>query len=144
MTLAQFDRLPESERDYWLADWQIAELECRDCGRPVSECADPMWSFYPFRRICYATMEREAADAAYAALHDQDSGAMFHDGTFTSWAAKRSPSHPYAATAGVTIGVADRDLAPWDRFTKDRDASPVASDDSLGDRKEADDAGERG
>lgn len=125
MTLAQFDRLPESERGYWIADWQLAELECSDCGRPVSECSDPARKFYPFRRICYATMEREAADAAYQALHDEESGAAFHDGTFTRWAGKRSASHPYAANAGVTIGVADRNLAPWDRFTKDRDASPV-------------------
>jgi len=142
--LAQFDRLPESERDYWLADWQLSQVECPDCHRPVAECSDPARRFYPFRRVCYATMERFAADAAYSALHTEEAGAAYHDGTFTSWAAKRSASHPYSAMAGVTIGVADRDLAPWDRFTKDRDASPVAPDDSLGDRKEADDAGDGG
>ena len=143
MTLAQFDQLPESERDYWLADWQIAELECRDCGRPVSECADPKRSFYPFRRICYATMEREAADAAYAALHED---LPFHDGTFTSWSAKRSTSHPYHFRSGVTFGVADRDVAPWDRFTTDRDASPVdpslRAEQSPGQQHQATDAGE--
>ena len=86
-------------------------------------CSNPNRTLYPFRRICYATMEREAAEAAYQALHGEKAG--WHDGTFTSWAAERSPSHPYPAMAGVSIGVAATDLTPWDRFTTQRDASPV-------------------
>lgn len=70
-------------------------------------------------------MEKLAAEAAYNALHDEEAG--FHDGTFTSWAPKRSVRHPYAATAGMAIGVAKRDVAPHDLFTTRRDASPIAS-----------------
>lgn len=140
MTLAQFDALPEAERGYWIADWQLSRLEC-DCGRPVEECSDPARKFYPYRRVCFATMEREAAQAAYRDLHEER---PWHDGTFTSWAAKRSASHPYPFDAGVQIGVADTDVAPWDHFATKRDASPVAPDDALGDREEADDAGEGG
>lgn len=122
MTLAEFDRLPDDERDLWIVDWQTRRFECSDCGRPIDECSDPERKFYPFRRICYATMEREAAAAALAALRDE---AHFHDGTFTSWAKERSDSHPYPSGAGESIGVADADLAPWDEFTTKRDASPV-------------------
>lgn len=70
-------------------------------------------------------MEREAASVAYEALHG--ASAAWHDGTFTSWAKDRSPEHPYPASAGMSIGVAKRDLAPHDLFTTDRDASPIAS-----------------
>lgn len=70
-------------------------------------------------------MEREAAEAAYSALHGKD--AAYHDGTFTDWAKTRSASHPYAAQSGMSIGVADRNLAPWDAFTTQVNASPVES-----------------
>ena len=123
MTLAEFDRLPEAERDMWVADWQIDRLECRDCGRPVAECSDPKRKFYPYRRVCYATMERDAAQAAYSDLHGEDAG--WHDGTFTRWAAERSAAFPYSASSGVSIHVADADVAPWDDFTTNRDASPI-------------------
>lgn len=66
-------------------------------------------------------MERDAAEAAYNELHT-DLG--WHDGTHTSWAEKRSASHPYPSTAGLAIGVAERDVAPWDEFTTRVDASP--------------------
>ena len=67
-------------------------------------------------------MEREAAAAAYQALH-QEQG--YHDGTFTRWAAERSAAYPYPAMAGVSIGAAANDLAPWDTFTTEVDASPA-------------------
>lgn len=67
-------------------------------------------------------MEREAAAAAYQALH-QEQG--YHDGTFTQWAAERSAAYPYPAMAGVSIGAAANDLTPWDTFTTEVDASPV-------------------
>lgn len=89
---------------------------------------DPKRVWYPYRRVCYATMEREAAAEAYTSLHDED--AAYHDGTFTNWAKKRSAEYPYAAMAGVSIGVAKVDLAPHDEFTTQVDASPVESPDS--------------
>ena len=102
----------------------MTRLECPDCGLPLEVCSDPKRKFYPFRRICYATMEREAAEAAYDALHNGEK-AGWHDGSFTSWVDERSKSHPYPARAGVSTGVAETDLAPWDHFTTKRDASPI-------------------
>lgn len=67
-------------------------------------------------------MEREAALAAYNDLHED---AQWHDGTFRSWTKKRDAEHPYRFDFGVKIGVAETDLAPWDKFTTERDASPV-------------------
>jgi hypothetical protein len=125
MTLTQFDRLPDVERGYWVAQWEIQQLTCRDCGHLVSECSDPKRLWYPFRRICYATMEREAAEASYAALHGEEHG--FHNGTFTSWAKDRSAAYPYEAKSGVRIGVDKRDRAPHDKFTTVRNASPDES-----------------
>lgn len=120
----QFDHLPDSERDYWIAEWELKRSLCPDCGNLLEECADAKRVWYPFRRVCYATMEREAAQAAYMALHEAQG---FHDGTFTRWAAEHSEAHPYAAMSGVAIGVATTDLAPHDAFTTEADASPVES-----------------
>ena len=130
--------MPEDERDYWIADWEIQQLTCPDCGMPVEECSNPTRTFYPYRRVCYATMERVAASEAYRALHEKQ---PYHDGTFKSWAATRSSSHPVHFEAGVTIGAATEDLAPWDAFTTQVDASPVAPDDRLDDRDEAEHSG---
>ena len=87
-------------------------------------------------------MEREAAAAAVASLRGED--ANYHDGTFTSWAKERSASHPYPAGAGEAIGVADRDLTPWDEFTTKLDASPIPPSTSEGeDSDDPDDDGDR-
>ena len=99
---------------------------CSDCGRPVTECTDSETVYTPFRRVCYPTMEREAADALYARLHEKQ---PYHDGTFTSWAEHRSASHPYHFHDGVKIGVAESDLTPHDMFTTEQNASPVPPDD---------------
>lgn len=74
-------------------------------------------------------MERDAADAFYAKLHEKE---PFHDGSFTSWSKDRGLGHPYHFRDGVSIGVAGHDLTPHDKFTTERDASPVrpASSDS--------------
>ncbi len=92
----------------------------------MEECSDPDRTWYPYRRVCFATMEREAAQAAYESLHGEHAG--WHDGTFTSWVGVRSAEYPYSATSGVAIGVAPRDLSPHDDFTTDRDASPFPPD----------------
>lgn len=83
---------------------------------------DPKRLHYPVRIVCYPSMEREAAVGMYAALHEE---APFHDGSFQNWAKKRSAEHPYHFTDGVKVVVTDRDLAPWDTFTTDVNASPV-------------------
>lgn len=74
-------------------------------------------------------MEREAAAASYAKLHEKE---PYHNGSFTSWSKDRGPSHPYHFNEGVSIGVADENLTPWDKFTTEVNASPVkqASSDS--------------
>lgn len=58
-------------------------------------------------------MATAGAEALYAQLHE---GAPFHDGTFKSWAQKRSRTHPYHFSDGVTIWVAEEDLTPDDDF----------------------------
>lgn len=121
MSLADFDRLG-AERDLWVGRYEREQVTCKECGRPIAECADHERTFYPFRRVCYATMEREAAEAAYAARHEDK---PWHDGTFTSWSKERSDSHPYRFDSGVMIGVADHDLTPWDYFTTRESASPI-------------------
>ncbi len=121
--MAQFDRLPDDERDLWLAKWQTERLECPDCHRPLEECSDPERTWYPYRRICYPTMERAAAEAALDALRGD--AAKWHDGTFRNWSKVRTVEYPYPAGAGESVNVADRDLAPWDDFTTSIDASPL-------------------
>jgi hypothetical protein len=67
-------------------------------------------------------MERAGAEALYADLHEK---APYHDGTFANWSDKRTRGFPFKYDEGVTIGVADHDLSPWDEFTTNRDASPL-------------------
>lgn len=88
----------------------------------MAECSDPQRKNYPFRRVCYATMELEAASSTYDDLHKD---APYHDGTFQSWSKERGEAFPYRYTEGVKLGVADHDLAPWDTFTTDMNASPL-------------------
>lgn len=93
-------------------------------------CTDHKRRLYPYRAVCYASMEREAAAAMYAELHKAE---PYHDGTFTNWSKNRSLEHPYHFNEGVRIRVAERDLAPHDAFTTQADASPVIPDPSGGD-----------
>lgn len=51
----------------------------------------------------------------------------FHNGDFTAWSEVRTEAFPCPAGAGETIGVASYDIAPWDEFTTELDASPVQS-----------------
>lgn len=120
MTLREFDRLDPSERDYWIADWQIERGKCASCGNPISECSDPEKKWYPQRVVCYATMERKAAVARYEDLHKD---APFHDGAFKNWAAKWSLGTPYHLSDGVSIIATPTDYAPDDDFLR-----PAASD----------------
>lgn len=126
--MAAFDALDADERGYWVAEWELERLTCSDCGNPVEECSDPKRIWYPYRRICRASMERAAAEAAYNDLHE-DRG--FHDGTFTRWNSKRTPEFPVAAGDGVSFGVTDYDRTPWDHFTTDENASPVKPTDDI-------------
>jgi len=113
LTLREFDRLDPSERDYWVADWQVAQQECGHCGQPRSECSDPEKLWYPQRTICYPTRERAAANALYAQLHED---AQYHDGNHKHWSATRTRATPYRYDEGVSIWVAPEDLAPDDDF----------------------------
>lgn len=119
--MAEFDRLPRAEAELWAARHERSEAACSDCGRPLAECSDSTLTHYPFRRVCYVSMNLEAAGAAYDELHKKN---PWHDGTFKSWREERSDSHPFHYTHGVKFGIADRDVAPWDTFTTDTYASP--------------------
>jgi hypothetical protein len=75
---------------------------------------------YPQRDVCYATMEREAANAKYERLHKDR---PWHDGTFSStWSSEPSSRYPYKYDMGVTIGVSETDLRPDDAFLTDEKA----------------------
>lgn len=67
-------------------------------------------------------MEQAAADARYARVHDER---KWHNGDFTSWAEKPSREHPYRYDFGVTIGVAETDLYPDDKFLSDERCGPL-------------------
>lgn len=58
-------------------------------------------------------MESQAANALYAELHKAK---PYHDGTFENWSADRTAAHPYKYDEGVTIWIAETDLAPHDHF----------------------------
>jgi hypothetical protein len=60
-------------------------------------------------------MEREAAVARYAELHDK---AKFHDGTFTTWGAIRSLETPYQYGEGASIIATAKDLGLGGDFLK--------------------------
>lgn len=102
-----------------------SKAECGKCGRPLWECADHERLWYPQRQVCYVTMEREAAESAYDALHEDR---PYHDGTFRSWVKDRSRSHPHHYRDGVTVYVTPVDHAPWDEFTTRESASPLPPD----------------
>lgn len=122
LSLAQFDALPTLERDLRVADWEKRHDTHEACGFPFSVCGDPKAVFYPYRRVDYAQMEQAGAHARYAALHEDE---PYHNGLFSSWAKDRSRSHPYHYGDGVDIRVAETDVAPWDKFTTKRNASPL-------------------
>lgn len=63
--------------------------------------------------VCYATMERSAAQARWETLHEER---PYHNGTHRSWAKEMSPEHPYYRDSGVNIWVAPRDINPDDDF----------------------------
>lgn len=143
MTAEAFYALSDEERDYWIADWELRQMECPDCHGPRDECADPKKDWYPFRVVCYKTMAQEAVQAQYAGLHKDE---PFHDGTFTRWSSERTFLHPFHFDAGVSVAVADHDVHPWDDFTSEKNASPVpplVAEQAPGEESEAaDDAAE--
>lgn len=122
MSLAGFDALAEDEQALWIAEWESERGKCKECGLPRAVCGDHTATLYPYRAVCYASMERAAAIAAYEALHEKE---PYHNGTFSDWSKDRDADHPYHYRDGVTFGVAETDRAPHDRFTTDPDASPV-------------------
>lgn len=88
----------------------------------MEECADRERLRYPYRTVCNNTMLRLGAEWMYEKLHED---APFHDGSFAEWSKVRSERHPYHFKDGVTVGVADEDIASWDKFTTEANASPV-------------------
>lgn len=92
------------------------------CGNPREVCHDPAADWYPQRDVCFASMEKAAAERLYTQLHEDK---PYHDGTWQSWAKEPSRTHPFHASDGVTIWVAPVDLQPGDKFTTDALASPT-------------------
>lgn len=84
-------------------------------------CSDPEGIFYPQRDVCYASMEREAANAKWARMHEDR---PWHNGSWTSWESKPSAGHPYHRDHGLVIGVAVTDLRPDDTFLSEVNCGP--------------------
>lgn len=110
------------ERELRIADWQARRSIHKVCGFRFDECGDHERAFYPFRQVDYAELERISAGYRYAQLHEKE---PYHDGTFGRWAEDRSLEFPFHYSDAVTIGVALTDVAPWDLFTTQRNASPI-------------------
>lgn len=123
MTVEQFSELSDTEQRLQIADDQLERMACPDCGRQRDECADPKRLWYPQREVCYPTMEAAAVNERYDRLHKRE---PFHDGTFASWSATASSSHPYHYRAGVRVFVAEVDLNPDDDFLS---GTPAPDDD---------------
>ncbi|MEQ7847717.1 hypothetical protein [Nocardioides kribbensis] len=116
MTTDQWYDLPQGEREFWIADWELDRAACAQCGGDPETCGDSTQSWFPQRSVCFTTMERAAAHARYQALHEE---LPFHDGTFTNWAEGRSALHPYRFDEGVNVWVAPVDMTPGDKFLTD-------------------------
>ena len=76
-------------------------------------------------------MERESSRGLYAELHEK---APFHNGSFSSWSAKRTKKHPVRFDEAVQIGVSTDELTPWDPFTTEVNASPLPPTDQGGEQ----------
>lgn len=59
---------------------------------------DPAVVWYPHRVVNHRDMAQAWARREYEEAHHEK---QWHDGTFTSWAAKRSESHAHHADDGV-------------------------------------------
>jgi hypothetical protein len=138
LTTEAFYALPLDEQNIQIAKWHRDQYKCPECGRTGGECADPDRDWFPQRSICYATLELISANAQYERLHKQ---LPYHDGTFKSWAAEPSRSHPYRFTDGVTIWVAPVDLDPEDDFLGAAGSAALSgnSDEPSGEDADADD-----
>lgn len=113
MTTIQWYDLPQSERDFWIADWLLDRAACPQCGRDPEVCGDAHRAWFPQRSVCHARMAVEAISATFKDIHED---APYHDGTFKSWSEKRSEFHPYHYSWGVNLWVAEEDLSPGDNF----------------------------
>ena len=80
-------------------------MTCPSCNGPIDQCRHER-PFYPQMTVCYKTMERQAAVARWAKLHEKE---PYHDGSFQVWSKTRTPETPYHYDDGVTIWVTDTD-----------------------------------
>lgn len=62
-------------------------------------------------------------------LHSEESGNVYHDGTFQNWSPKATPRTPFRFDDGVRFFMSPVELAPWDEWTTDVNASPIKPDD---------------
>lgn len=104
-------------------EYERERRQCPDCGNQIDECSDPLKEWHPYRRICWATVERETAIAMMKHVRGGED-ANFHDGTFTRWAKQWSPEFLVPAGAGETVGVSPVET-PDDPFTTQADARPL-------------------
>lgn len=116
MRLHEVEALDAVDRGLLLGELRRRREECPKCGAPRSMCSDPETVWYPQRRVCRSAMETAAAQRLYDQIHSEETGRVFHDGTFTEWAPRASPFTPFRYDDGVSIHSTPVDLAPTDQF----------------------------
>jgi hypothetical protein len=57
-------------------------------------------------------------------LHTEKSGKVFHDGSHKVWSAKFTPETPFRFDDGTRFYMSPIEVAPWDEWPTDPDASP--------------------
>lgn len=92
---------------------------------PISECPDDERDWFPQRSICWPTAQLEAAKRLFALLHEEQ---PYHDGTFQRWAKEPSAAYPFHYGDGHRFYLTPSDIAPWDEWTTDVNASPDKPD----------------
>lgn len=76
--------------------------------------------------VCWPAAQLEAAKRQYSLLHKKE---PYHDGSFKFWSKEPTPFTPFHFMDGVRLRMSPIELAPWDQWTTDENASPDKPDD---------------
>lgn len=95
--------------------FEAERLVCPECGNLLEDCRDPdkAGDWFPQRSVCYAAMNRSAANRRY---DDKHKDKPFHDGRFQAFAKDAGKGAPFHVRDGVTVWTSAVDYAPDDRF----------------------------
>jgi hypothetical protein len=117
LTTEQFYDLPDGEQQVQIDEYEATQAACPHCGNPREKCSDPAGDWFPQMTICFATMERQAAQRRWENLHPSE-GACWHDGRHKRWSRTRTKRTPFHRDDGVTIFATEDDLGLGGDFLK--------------------------